>query len=212
MNIHAVYNIFFGYFRTKRIKKLYDVFNITADTNIVDVGGSLYWWELATKLGLDVPHVTIVNLYKGPEMLPANIKWIVGDGTALPFDDNSFDLVFCNSVIEHLGTWEGQKHFADEIVRVSKKYYVQTPNKSFFVEPHLITPFIHWMPTTLQLKLLRYFTIWGLMTKPSAEKCQEFIDEIRLLTRNEMSLLFPNADIVSESFLGFCKSIIAIKK
>lgn len=212
MNIHNLYDIFFVYFRTRRLKELYHQLRIEKGTSVLDVGGSLYWWDLANKMNLPAPQVTILNLYQGPEQLPPGITWVVGDGKNLPFDDNAFDLVFCNSVIEHLGNWESQQTFASEIMRVGSKHYIQTPNRYFFVEPHLITPFIHWLPQKIQLKLLRNFTLWGIMTRPSQEQCKNFLNEVRLLTESEMARLFSNSEITKEKFCGLTKSIIAVKK
>ncbi len=45
----------------------------------------------------------------------------------LPFKDKSYDIVFSNSVIEHVGNLEKQKQFADEVQRVGKSYFIQTP-------------------------------------------------------------------------------------
>jgi SAM-dependent methyltransferase len=212
MYIHKLFDVFFSHFRTKRLKLLYEQLEIGKDTRVLDVGGSLYWWDLARKMGLPVPDVTILNIYQGPDNLPPGIRWIVGNGKSLPFDDKSFDLVFNNSVIEHLSDWESQRIFAAEIMRVGSKHYTQTPNKYFFVEPHLITPFIHWLPQKFQLKLLRNFTLWGLMTRPSQEQCHNFINEVRLLAVAEVGKLFPDSEITREKFCGLTKSIIAIKK
>ena len=153
------------------------------------------------------PHVTYVNIY-------ANSKskvWIIADGCSLPFKDNSFDISYSNSVIEHLGTIEKQRLFATECQRVGKRLYVQTPNKWFFIEPHLITPFIHWLPRRWQRHLLRRFTVWGILTKPTPQQCDDFLKEVRLLTAEEMQPLFPKAKMENEYFLGFVKSLIFIR-
>ena len=114
-------------------------------------------------------------------------------------------------MIEHLGTLENQQAMANECVRVGQRVYVQTPNRHFFIEPHLITPFIHWLPRSWQRKLLRNFTTWGLITRPSQAKCDHFLDEVHLLTRHEMRRLFPNIHIWQEQFLVWTKSFTAIK-
>jgi 2-polyprenyl-3-methyl-5-hydroxy-6-metoxy-1,4-benzoquinol methylase len=64
-----------------------------------------------------------------------------------PSAARSFDIVFSNSVIEHVGDAESQQQFAHEIARVGRAYWVQTPNRRFPVEPHLLTPFLHFLPT-----------------------------------------------------------------
>ena len=65
-------------------------------------------------------------------------------------------------MIEHVGNHGAQQRFAEEIRRVGRNYYVQTPNRWFPVEPHFVTPFIHYLPGSLQFPwLLRYGTLWG---------------------------------------------------
>jgi hypothetical protein len=178
---------------------------------VLDLGGNLFFWKLARELGRPQPFVTIVNLYPASEVLPDKIEWIVADGTELPFADRSFDVVFCNSVIEHLGTWQAQKKFAEEIYRVSSRHFVQCPHKYFPVEPHLITPFVHWVPRRLRIRLLRNFTVWGWMTRPRHEDCRKMIEELQLLGNSEMRRLFPESQIQVERLLGIPKSLIAIK-
>ena len=90
-------------------------------------------------------------------------------------------------------------------------YFVQTPNKWFPVEPHLITPLIHYLPKTVQKRLLRNFTIWGLVTRPTDQQCENFVREVRLLDERELRQLFPDAEIWHERVLGLTKSLIAVR-
>lgn len=120
------------------MQQFVDRFQITSQTNILDVGGTPHNWRLINVH----PRVTFLNL-SAPKKEP---NWILADGCHLPFADQSFEIVYSNSVIEHLSTFERQKQFAQECQRVGKKYYVQTPNCRFFIEPHLLTPLIHWLP------------------------------------------------------------------
>ena len=114
-------------------------------------------------------------------------------------------------MIEHLGYFENQQLFAAECRRVGLSYYVQTPNKFFFIEPHLITPFIHWLPHRVQRLLLRNFTVWGWITRPTKKECESFMNEVRLLSARDLQRLFPDAEIQHERFLGLSKSIMAVK-
>ena len=139
-------------------------------------------------------------------------EFVVGDGCKLGYSDQSFDVLYSNSVIEHVGTYERQQAFAAEARRVGRAVWIQTPARCFLIEPHLVTPFIHFLPRALQSHLLRYCTVWGLMTKPSPRQVKEFLDEVRLLTYAEMQRLFPDCEIRREKFLGMTKSYIAIRK
>jgi Methyltransferase domain len=211
MNIHDVYRPFFAHFRSKRLRFLYDTLGITASTRVLDVGGTPYFWQLAESLNLPVPLVTMANLDSGIRGTD-RIRAVVADGTRLPFRDKEFDVAFSNSVVEHLGSWEAQIRFANELRRVSVKYFVQTPDKRFPIEPHLITPFVHWLPRSWQLRCLRNFTIWGLMERPSHKRCQDFMDEIQLLDKRGTERLLPDAVVFSEKLFGVPKSVIAIRK
>ena len=181
-------------------------FGVTGATKILDIGGSALNWSLIPIR----PRLTVVNLLR-PTKDDKELTWVVGDGRHLPFKNNQFDIAYSNSVIEHLSNSENQRTFAAEVARVAKLYYVQTPNRWFPIEPHLLAPVIHFFPKSLQKHLLRNFTIWGLVTRPSREKCREFLAEVRLLDRQHMRLFFPDAQLVSERFFGLPKSIIAMR-
>ena len=178
-------------------------FSVLPTTHILDVGGGEFNWRL-----LDAkPQLIYLNLSASQ---PAE-RWVIADGRHLPFMANTFDIVYSNSVIEHLSTYDNQQQFADECRRVGVHIYVQTPNYWFFVEPHLISPFIHWLPRTWQRRLLRRCTVWGLIARPTQQACDDFLAEVRLLTAPEMEQLFPDAEIIHERFLGFTKSLIAVR-
>lgn len=209
MNIHKVLRPFLKYFRTKRMKEFESVFNLKNSDVILDVGGGQYNWQFIKTR----PKIIILNIEKLSDYNDSEqFEFVKGDATNLLYPDKSFDIVYSNSVIEHLFTKENQIKMAKEIVRVGKKIYVQTPAKEFFVEPHLITPFIHWLPIKVQEKLMRNFTIWGLITRPTKEYIKNFLYERRLLTKREFTELFPNCQIKVERFLFMPKSYIAIKK
>jgi hypothetical protein len=116
--------------------------------------------------------------------------------------------VFSNSVIEHLYTYENQVKMADEIQRVGRKYFIQTPNKYFPIEAHYAIPFAQYLPKSLLLFLLTK-TRLSRMTKWKKEDAKQYLDEIRLLSEKEMKRLFPGSKILKEKSLGFVKSFTA---
>ncbi|MGA3286515.1 MAG: methyltransferase domain-containing protein [Bacteroidota bacterium] len=185
------------------------VLKIRDDLRVLDVGGTQYNWQFMKHRCF----VVIVNLSKPAEWDDRLIDFTFekGDGTKMKYDSNIFDIVYSNSVIEHLGTWEMQIAFAHECSRVGKGLWVQTPAKCFPVEPHLITPFIHWLPLKLQSRLMRNFTLWGIITRPTQQFIDGFLRERRLLSLREMKILFPDCRIVKERFLFMTKSYIAVR-
>ncbi len=174
---------------------------------IIDVGGYEFNWTLIDAK----PSILLVNL-ENENWTKGHFQKVQGDGRSLPYPDNSFDIAYSNSVIEHVGDFKDQIAFANEIRRVASKYYVQTPNKWFFIEPHLIALLVHFLPFSVTRKLVRRFSIWGLVVKPDQAHVDRFLKSIRLLGKKEMRMLFPDADIIEERFLGMTKSIIASRR
>jgi methyltransferase family protein len=207
MNIHAIYAPFLTHFRSKRMRAFVEMFGVDDATSIVDVGGYDFNWTLAPAK----PRVVLVNI-EDEAWQRGRFRKVQGDGRNLAFGDNSFHIAYSNSVIEHVGHWEDQVAFANEIRRVAPRYFVQTPYKWFFIEPHLIAPFVHFLPRRIKRRLVRRCTIWGLVTKPDQRAVDAFLDYIRLLDKREMKTLFPEADIIEEKFFGLTKSLIAVRR
>ncbi len=208
--IEKVYRLISPAFREKRMRIFRSRVCLGTGTSILDVGGWPYTWADLKESA----EVTCLNMAKVPEGRTAagvTIRAVVADGCALDYPDQSFDVGYSNSVIEHVGTFERQKAFAREIRRVGKAIWVQTPAQEFFMEPHLIAPFIHWLPRSWQRRLIRYFTVWGWLKKPTPAEVEGFLDEVRLITFAEMKELFPDCEILRERFLGMTKSYIAVR-
>jgi SAM-dependent methyltransferase len=193
--------------RRRRMKLLMETFAFAPSMRVLDVGGTVGFWVD----GAPEADITLLNL-DVPEIAPDGFRVMKGDATELSFPDGSFDIVFSNSVIEHLGTPERQRQMAREVQRVGGRLWVQTPSRHFPIEPHYLTPIVHWLPRSIRKKLLRNFSVWGLLTRPSNDEVAASVDEIRLLDHGEMELLFPGCEIVHERFMGMTKSLIAIRR
>jgi hypothetical protein len=204
--LHAI----FRHFRSSRMRLFERTLGLTANARVLDVGGSPLIWEFASVR----PRLTFLNLPSAlaPPPWPAHL--IAADGRSLPFRDQSFDVVFSNSVIEHVGSFEDQRTFASEIARVGRRYWVQTPNRHFPVELHMMLPFVHLFPKRIQRAVVSRFTVWQLLVRPTeAERnhvVQHFLHELNLLDRSAMARLFPHARIIAEPVLGMEKSLIAV--
>jgi hypothetical protein len=138
---------------------------------------------------------------------------MIGDGCNLDFPNNSYDIVFSNSVIEHVGSYENQKAFASEVRRAGKSLWIQTPAYECLIEPHYLAPFIHWLPKKWQKKLVRHFTIRGLLDQPTSVEVDNMVETTRLLSFKEFKNLFPDCEILIEKMLFIIpKSYIAVRK
>ena len=196
--MQRLYRILLPRFRRRRMRLFSDLLRSTPTTTVLDVGGGPMNWQWCDPR----PHVTVLNLGSGD---------VVADGRRLPFRDDSFDVVFSNSVIEHVGDGEDQAALAREITRVGRRYFVQTPNRNFPIEPHLLTPFVQFLPTGVRARIARNFTVWGLVTRPDPRAAGPWVRRIRLLTPGDMRRLFPEAVLHRERLLGITKSLVAVK-
>ncbi|MCH6199825.1 class I SAM-dependent methyltransferase [Aquiflexum sp. LQ15W] len=175
---------------------------------ILDIGGMVHFWKDQDLLKSGKVEIIVLNL-SAEEVQIKGLSSMAGDATDLSqFADGSFDLVFSNSVIEHLYTWENQQKMAKEAIRVGKKYFVQTPNRHFFMEAHYALPFVQYLPKNLTRFLLTK-TKLSRGAKWNPKDAQQYLDEIRLLTYSEMKTLFPGAKMYKEKFFGMNKSFSA---
>lgn len=106
-------------------------------------------------------------------------------GHRLPFKDREFDIVFSNAVLEHVGNREAQARFVAELRRVSKAFFITTPNRWFPFEHHTGLPFLHYLPPAIFRALIRNtrYRYWA--------------DEanLNILTASSMAKLFPGAAV-----------------
>jgi len=71
----------------------------------------------------------------------------------LPFENDYFDVVVSNHVIEHVGNQQDQLVHLTEMMRVVHPdgiAYLATPNRWGVIEPHFHLPFLGWIPARLQ--------------------------------------------------------------
>jgi hypothetical protein len=132
------------------------------------------------------------------------VKAITYDGKLFPFRNKEFDIAHSNAVIEHVGRFEDQELFLKEIVRVSKRGMITTPNKYFPIEIHTRVPFLHWGPKNLFEKVLNLIG-----------KSWAIGNYMNLLSRNELERLIQHTDIktykiINNRLLGMTMTFTAI--
>jgi len=92
----------------------------------------------------------------GKKIYP-EIKITKGNIYKLPYKDNSFDLVLCTEVLEHL---ENPEEGLRELIRVSKKYLViSVPNEPFFMFAQFVRG-KNWSRFGNDIEHINHWTFW----------------------------------------------------
>jgi len=150
--------------REKILKIFFNEINYKDDKTLLDVGTTVSIdknHNLILQKTLNNKNITCLSNQDCTLLNNAysNVKnFIIGDGCDNQLDDNSFDIVYSNATIEHVGSYNNQKLFISECVRVAKKdIFITTPNRYFFLDFHTMIPFIHFLPKIVHRIILNLF-------------------------------------------------------
>jgi len=102
--------------------------------------------------------------------------------------------------------------FSKEFKRVAQKYFIQTPNFWFPIEPHCMTPFFHWLPKSIRVWLVMKFSLGHWRKAFSVEDAVRIVESARLLNRRKLHELFNDSEFLTERFAFTPKSIIVIRE
>jgi hypothetical protein len=174
---------------------------------LLDVGGTQFFWKMIGFDGDPGLDVTLLNLEAG--WARPGFRSIAGDARDMrQFADHEFDVVFSNSVIEHVGDQVAQQQAAREIKRVGKRYFVQTPNRHFPLEPHFFFPGFQFLPLPTRIWLLQHFDLGWYKKIPDYTAARQEVETIRLLSRRDVMRLFPEGTLYNERFAGLTVSFV----
>ena len=201
---NALLRPFSQWSRKKRMRSFLTLMDVKEGTSILDLGGQTTFWDCAPfRLNL-----TILNLPGHVSFgvhTRHHICYVEGDACDVnAFEDCTFDVVFSNSVIEHVGAADKQASFAREVRRLGKSYWVQTPSKWFPIEAHCGMPFWWFYP----VKVRHYFIERWRRILPG-NLWTQMIQETTVLSRADLKHLFPETTVLMETFLGIPKSYVA---
>lgn len=206
-----------GYFRRRRVHLMQEACPELFDDHprrILDLGGSQHFWanmpvDLSRKSVViyNISHTETAAQQQGAA---AQIPIKLYDGNRLPEANGSFDVVVCNSVLEHVPR-EHRPNLVSEMQRVGKRILLQTPAFAFPVEPHFIFPMLHWMPRFIGRQLV-LISPWFWLSRPGIAHARAYFDEIYLPTRRDIDQLFPSATVRCERVAGLVKSYVVSGK
>lgn len=186
------------------------VVSLPRPLRILDIGGTTHFWERRGWADRPDVMITVVNLAAEVSTHPTIVS-VAGDARDLKeFASMSFDVVFSNSVIEHVGDFGQQLRMANEVKRLAPKYWVQTPNYWFPIEPHFLFPGWQWLPEDIRVAMLMRRAFGWNGKCPDREKAREVVRHAQLLSRRDLKKMFPDARLVPERFFGLVKSWVAV--
>lgn len=180
---------------------------------ILDVGGTEEAWLPLWNERCERLAITLLNLTPAekPKKLP--MRSVAADARDLSnFETGEFDFCFSNSVIEHMGTFADQQKMANEIRRVAKGYFIQTPHRYFPLEPHFHVPGWAQLPLWCRVELHRRMNLGWMRAEPDYQKARMEVEQIRLLSMGEFRLLFSDGEIRMEKIGPFIKSMMAVRR
>ena len=196
--------------RARRWADFVATFPQIADMRVLDLGGTVQSWERAPIR----PHrVHCINPYE-PEVRCGALTSERADACSRGTWEHAsvlrkYDLVYSNSVIEHVGGHERRKAFASVVSMSAYRHWIQTPYRYFPFEPHMVAPLAQFLPLAIRARLSMF---WPLHTRP-----HDYNDAVvtqmntELLDITLMRLYFPDSQLRYERMAGLVKSVTAVK-
>jgi hypothetical protein len=190
--------------RRQRFAALSRTFPDLAEMRVVDLGGRPSMWD---QLPVRPRHVVCVNLERHDPIG----DWVTTETGDVCDPDvvgrlGTFDLVYSNSTIEHVGGHARRVQFADAVRSLAPRYWVQTPNRYFPIEPHAVFPGFQFLPARLKIAVAAH---WPLSPLGTHGELAEEVLEIELVSLTELRFYFPGASIWKERVAGLTKSLTA---
>jgi hypothetical protein len=198
--------------RARRWEWLRTAFPQVDHMSVIDLGGTADSWLRAPVRPAQV-HVVNIEPDPGASGLPGWLRVEQGDACDLPGTVLSgvYDLVFSNSVIEHVGGHAQRVRFAEAVHKLADRHWIQTPYRYFPVEPHWLFPGFQFLPLSVRAQIAFRWPL-GHTPAPSLHHGLSDAIGVELLSRAEMAYYFPHSELKSERMLGLVKSLIAIRR
>jgi SAM-dependent methyltransferase len=195
------------HWRAARLRAFMAALDPQPTQRILDLGGNLEMWASTerplnlTLLNTDVGHATAGRPSHTPQH-GTTWHFVTGDACDLDaLDDGCYDIVFSNSVIEHVGDDARVAAFARGVRRVGKAYWVQTPSPWFPIEAHTGWPLFWQYPNALQKRLVQ-----AIDHRRQHEPWFCPMAQTRCFSLKQLQAWFPDAQRYTERVLGFSKS------
>lgn len=139
------------HFGKSRLKNL-EVLDIGASTDIIDNALSKYFKNIiSSDIDRDAINFAKRNFKR------KNLKFILADAMKLSFKNDSFNIVICTHVYEHVP--DAKKLFREiyRVLKVGGVCYLAAMNSLWPIEPHYDLPFLSYLPKKIADLYVRAF-------------------------------------------------------
>jgi hypothetical protein len=206
--------------REARFELLLSQFPTLGRMRVLDLGGAVHSWAESTPRPAEVVLLNVPRVAHEQQQLIERealgdwIRAVHGDACDPPDEltRERFDLVFSNSVIEHLGGHERRLAFARATRTLGDHHWVQTPNRYFPIEPHWLFPGFQFLPVRLRAAATSRWPIgnFTMFHDAALDKRMEVVLAIELLSQAELRFYFPGSKILRERVGPLTKSLVAV--
>jgi hypothetical protein len=178
--------------------------------SVLDLGGVPAGWA---KAPVQPKSVVCVNLIDKPTCGVPGLSMVVADVFDLPSDLRSkqFDLVYCSSLIEHVGGLDRRRALASLITEMGDHHWVQAPYRYFPIEPHWLFPGFQFLPLRAKVAVSRHWNLGAYSSTKERASAVRLVLEVELPSITDFRYLFPTSEIALERVAGLPKSIIAVR-
>ena len=178
--------------------------------SVVDLGGVPHTWMQSP---VHPKHVHVLNIEPLDPDVPDWIETDYADACDLPgaIASRRYDLVFSNSVLEHVGGHERRMRFAENAHKLADAHWIQTPYRYFPLEPHWVAPGMQFLPVRARATLAQRWPL-AHVRSTGVKDALDGVLWTELIDRTQMRYYFPDSEIRNERLAGLTKSIIAVKR
>jgi hypothetical protein len=196
-----------GRARERRWQVLQQRFPTVSSMRVLDLGGWLSSWRSVSGRPAEV---VSLNLNPQEDEPGSWGRSVVGDACSPPewLLEESFDLVYSNSLIEHVGGHQRCLALAEVVHAAAPHHWVQTPYRYFPVEPHWLCPGLQFLPVAARARVASSWP-FGFMSSTETTAVDDVLS-VSLLSITEMKHYFPRSEVIRDTWLGATKSIVAV--
>jgi ubiquinone/menaquinone biosynthesis C-methylase UbiE len=146
----------------KTIRLLRRVKEFGPGTDILEVGSGSGWFTILSRkhgfntVGVEISWELVDFARKRAAKAGIDAPFHEAEAESLPLPDASFDVVYANSVMEHVKGWRESLREIHRVLRPGGLVFVGTTNRLYPISTEMDFPLYQWLPLNLQKRV----SIW----------------------------------------------------